>query len=150
MTFTTYEEKQRLSEVLLENAKQCRADIVGLTERFERGEFDAQYRFYHQSFKVYSRKTEIALAVKLFKAIAPDGRQLHPWFEHVLALAMSREFIMTYSNENWLTEATPILTAWQQCLTFLRALRWSAKHVEVSGQVLSDGWALTLYLFDCR
>jgi hypothetical protein len=150
MTFTTYEEKERLSQLLLANIKEQRASIIELTERFERGEFDAQYRFYHQSFKVYSRKHEIGLAQELFKRCAPDGRAVHPWYEHILALAMSREFIMPYSNENWLTEATPILTAWHQTLTFLRALRWSAEHLDASPQLLPDQWALSLYLFDCR
>ncbi len=150
MTFTTYEEKERLSWLLLSNLKEQSATITELAARFERGEFDAQYRWYHQSFKIYARKHEIQLALDLFHALAPDGRQLHPWFEHVVVVAMSKEFMMPYSNENWVSESLPILTCWQQTLTFLRALRWSTEHLDASPQLLPDSWALTLYLFDCR
>jgi hypothetical protein len=71
MTIITYEEQQRLSQLLLSNLKERRAAIVELTDRFVRGEFDAQYRYYHQSFKVYARQHEINLAVALFKQVAP-------------------------------------------------------------------------------
>lgn len=145
-----WEEAARLSAILLDNIKSKASEIDALATRFDKNEPDAYYRFYHYSFKIFSRQDYIRDAIELFESIAPEGRSINPWFKTIVNDALSQTFDMHRTNENWLAETRPILEAYAHCAAFLRALKWTAENLDESPQLLPAQWALTLYLFNCR
>lgn len=149
-TFTTWADRERLSVILLANLKANRAAIEDLAARFDDDEADAFYRFYHQSFKTFSRQQYIRNAIKVFEAVAPEQRTLNKWLRTIVDHALAQTFETGRTNDNWLPECRPIVEGFAHTHAFLRALRWSAENLNESPQMLPDQWALTLYLFDCR
>ncbi len=77
MNRTSWEERARLSEVLLQNLKENLPAIESLAQRFADDEADAVCRWYHWSFKVFGRQTAIRRAVELFETVSPEGRPLN-------------------------------------------------------------------------
>lgn len=150
INLTSYEERARLSEVLLSNLKANLPAIESLRDEFDNDEFDLYYRYYHQSFKVYSRQHRIRKAVELFELLAPEQRKISSWFTGIVEDALKPTFAVPHSNDNWHGETLPILQAWSHCRVFLRALGRAGREMESSGMRLEDYWALALYLYDCR
>lgn len=149
-TFTSWAERERLSLILLENIKAGAGRIVEMAARFSDDEFDCYYRLYHSSFKVFGRQQSIRNAVALFESFAPEGKALNSWFKHIVDEGLAQTFEMKRTNQNWLPETLPVVQAWSHCHAFLKALSWSAHNLQDSPQLLPDGWALALYLYDCR
>ena len=150
MNTTSWEERARLSEVLLLNLKENLPAIESLAQSFAADEADAVYRWYHWSFKIFGRQTAIRRAVELFETVSPEGRPLNGWFMQLVNDASRQTFDNSRTNQNWFEETLPILTAWMHCHVFLKNMARSARELESSRQVLPDHWALTLYVFDCR
>lgn len=146
---TPWGECIRLSAVLLQNLKESKNAVIDVAGQFDEDEFDMTYRWYHWSFKVFSRQRAIRRASDLFEAVAPDGRPLNPWYCQFRDDALGREFTGE-TNDDWVGRTLPVLTAWQHTHSFLRALRWSVENVDEPPRTLPSGWALTLYLFNCR
>ena len=150
MDTTSWAERERLSVILLTNLKANSERINEMAARFTADEFGLYYRMYHYSFKVFGRQESIRNAVALFENLAPEGRALNGWFRQVVVEGLCQTFEMQRTNQNWLSETLPILQAWSHCAAFLKALNWSAHNLQESPQMLPDGWALALYLYDCR
>lgn len=66
---TSYEERERLSDVLLINLKANQTAIGSMYNVFNADEADCFYRFYHQSFKVFLRQQYIRRVLELFESI---------------------------------------------------------------------------------
>lgn len=148
--YASWEESARLSVILLSNLKASIERIDEMAARFASDEFDIYYRMYHHSFKGFSRQDSIRNAVSLFESLALEGRLLNGWFKTIVGDGLRQSFDKARTNQNWLAETLPILQAWSHCHIFLKALNWSAHNLQESPQLLPDGWALTLYLYDCR
>ena len=147
---TSYEERERLSEVLLRNIKANLPPVEALADRFNKDETELLYRFYHWSFKCFRRQQDIREALALFATLAPENRGLNGWYRSIVDEALGREFDNRTTNDNWVAEVLPVITGWQHTRVFLNALARSGAELESPGQVLPDFWALTLYLYDCR
>jgi len=108
---------------------------------------DPVYRFYHQSFKVYSLQQQTKAIVEKLQALAPD-RPLNPCFVQIVEAGTEKQFKVE-DNARW-TEATrPILEAFFHARFFLEMAVRYAK-LETPPQALPSGYAALLSLFGLR
>lgn len=144
------EKANELSDRLLANIKQNKAEIEKLRDVFRQLEEDYVYRFYHQSFKVFGATAQIKQAKELFERLAPDSFPLNDWFCSIADAAIGKEFDFAKTNQIWLAETRPILEAFWHSKYFLEQMLTAANELEQSPQMLPSGWAAVLYLFDLR
>ncbi len=144
------EKAPELSDKLLENIKENRAEIERLCDVFRQLEEDYVYRFYHQSFKVFGATAQIKQAKELFERLAPDLFPLNDWFREIVDEALSKEFDFAKTNQIWLSETRPILEAFWHSKYFLEQMLVAADELEESPQILPSGWAAVLYLYNLR
>ena len=109
---------------------------------------DAVYRFYHQSFKVYSTQSATPQTVGLLKSLLPD-RPLNVWFTQIIYDGTGHTFDPSH-NEAWLTHTKPILESLFHAHYFLKMACRYATEFESMPQSLPSGFAAMLYLFDLR
>lgn len=143
-------ERHSLATRLLETIKEHKSEIESLFEMFQRLEPEIVYRFYHQSFKVYTATGLVKQAKDLFERLSPDTLPLNSWYSLIADTAISKEFDSTRTNEIWLEETRPILEAFWHSKYFLQHMIESANELETAPQVLPYGWAAVLYLYDLR
>ena len=117
------------------------------------------YRFYHQSFKVFRLQRETERIVAMLERLLPD-RPLNSWFQQIIQDGTGKQFDMR-QNDNWLTEAKPILEAFFHAKCFLEIATRQSEQV-VSGRkleqdalptipnVVTSGWAALLTLYNIR
>lgn len=144
------EKAQELSDKLLANIKENKAEIERLCDVFKQLEEDYVYRFYHQSFKVFGATAQIKQAKELFERLAPDSFSLNNWFCEIADEAMGKEFDFAKTNQIWLAETRPILEAFWHTKYFLEQMLVAADELEKSPQILPSGWAAVLYLYNLR
>jgi hypothetical protein len=131
----------RAEHDLLSAIKHRLAEIDGLAEWIAQVEEDGVYRYYHQSFKVYSLQIAIKKALSLFESIAPEGTWLNDWFLAICQTALEHEFSVldrTWDwdrmNQNWHAETRPILEGFWHCSYFVRMLaRYGRELDEAAG-----------------
>ena len=70
---------------------------------------DPVYRFYHQSFKVYSIQNQTQRIVEELRALAPH-LELNSDFEQIVAEGTGKSFHESH-NKNWLRHTRPMLEA---------------------------------------
>ena len=144
------EKANELSDKLLTNIKENKAEIEKLCDVFRQLEEDYVYRFYHQSFKVFGATEQLRQAKELFERLAPDSFPLNEWFCEIADAAISKEFDFAKTNQIWLAETRPILEAFWHSKYFLEQMLVAADELEKSPQILPSGWAAVLYLYDLR
>jgi len=144
------EKSQELSNKLLSNIKENKAKIEELYNIFKQLEEDYVYRFYHQSFKVFGATAQLNQARELFERLAPNSSPLNDWFREIVDEALSREFDIEKTNQNWLAETRPILEAFWHAKYFLEQMLAAADELNESPHILPSGWAAVLYLYDLR
>jgi hypothetical protein len=109
---------------------------------------DPIYRFYHQSFKVYSLQHTTQQIVVRLQALAPH-LALHAWFLEIVAAGTGKEFAME-DNQRWTAATRPILEAFFHARYFLEmAVKYAAELTEPP-QPMPSGWAAFLYLYNLR
>lgn len=135
---------------LLAVLKQRQEEVDGLLGIFESAEEDGVYRYYHQSFKVYSLQGAVERAQRLFQELAPTGAALNPWLVAICEDACAHRFDPARSNRHWQEETRPILEAFWHCRYFLRQLARYGRELEVPPRTLPYGWAAVLCLYDIR
>jgi hypothetical protein len=120
-------ERQRLERALLDNLKKQRPALHDLLERindkwcYE----DGLYRFYHQSFKVFNLQEATLEMVKALKKVSPQGTELCPPFQQILATGTGRQF-QVEDNQNWVERTAPIVQAFLHARYFLEmAVKYS-------------------------
>ena len=111
------------------------------------GDEDGVYRFYHQSFKVYSLQQKTKTIVERLQALAPD-RPLNPWFVQIVEAGSEKEFRVE-DNSRWTEVTRPILEAFFHARFFLEMAVRYAK-LETPPRTLPSGYAALLYLFGLR
>lgn len=109
---------------------------------------DPIYRFYHQSFKVYSLQDMTRRIVAALQSLAPD-RTLNDWFMQIVRDGTGRRFAPEH-NRRWLEETRPIVEAFFHARYFLEmAVRYGEKGGSAP-RPLPSGWAALLELYGLR
>jgi hypothetical protein len=108
---------------------------------------DPVYRFYHQSFKVYSLQETTQAIIAELRGLVP-GRPLHHSFARIAADGTGRTFTPA-DNQHWLETTRPIVEAFFHARFFLEmAVRYA--HIDAPPSPLPSGYAALLRLFDLR
>lgn len=138
-------ERDDLERVLRTNLGEKSADLNELWNSVNDhwGYEDAIYRFYGQSFKVYSIQKSTTRIVELLQSLAP-GRELHPWFMTIVQEGTGKQFTIE-DNARWLAATRPVVEAFQHARYFLEmACRYRESPEE---QPCPSGWAALLFLY---
>lgn len=141
----TTEERDALEQTLRKNLREKSAELTELWKSVNDhwGYEDAIYRFYSQSFKVYSVQKSTARIVEFLQSLVP-GRDLHPWFSKIVQEGTGKQFT-TADNARWLEVTRPIVEAFQHTRYFLEmACRYQESPEE---QPSPSGWAALLNLY---
>jgi hypothetical protein len=136
-------------EALLQSLRRDRGELEKLLQESSNhwGYEDPVYRFYHQSFKVYSLQHQTESIVRRLQALAPD-RPLNPWFLQIVESGTGKEF-RSEDNAHWTEVTRPIVEAFFHARFFLEmAVRYA--DVPAPPQSLPSGYAALLYLFGLR
>jgi hypothetical protein len=111
---------------------------------------DGLYRFYHQSFKVYSLQGHTTNAAVLIRAIAGEARrQTDPWFEAIVAEGTGIEFESAH-NAEWPRRTRPQVEAFLHARYFVEMMVKYGRELDAAPALLSSGWAAVLSLFGLR
>ena len=109
---------------------------------------DPVYRFYHQSFKVYSLQQSTTKIVRALQGLLP-GVPLNSAFDEIITAGTGKEFTLE-ANRAWSATTRPIVEAFFHARYFLgMAVRYGADLGEPPTP-LPSGWAALLYLFNLR
>jgi hypothetical protein len=108
---------------------------------------DPVYRFYHQSFKVYSLQQTTEAIVRELQDLVPR-RPLNQWFAQIVAEGTGHTFTPA-DNERWLAVTRPIVEAFFHA-RFLLEMATRYADLDVPPSPLPSGYAALLYLYDLR
>jgi hypothetical protein len=134
---------------LLGALQSCRDELKMRLEESstEWGFDDPIYRFYHQSFKVYSLQSQTQAIVRLLASLVPD-RTLNPWFLQIVEEGTGRQFTPA-DNADWPLVTRPIVEAFFHARLFLQmAVRYA--YVAEHPRVLPGGHPALVYLCGLR
>jgi hypothetical protein len=112
---------------------------------------DLVYRFWHQSFKVYSIQRYTETIVAALQALTPD-EPLNEWFTQMVQAGTGHKFEHNH-NQDWLVRGRPMVEAFFHARFMLEmAVRYGKKfkRYKQPPYLLDSGWAAFLYLFDLR
>lgn len=136
--------------MLLEAIKAHLPELESLLFEFRSDYEDRMYRFYYQSFKVYSLQESTMKAVDLFKRIgAVNESKLCEWFEDIVAEGTGSEFDMDH-NKKWMLNTRPIVEAFLHAKYFLEMMVTYGNEMGAVQTVLPTGWAAILCLYNQR
>jgi hypothetical protein len=111
---------------------------------------DGIYRFYHQSFKVYSLQDCTIGAIGIFRRIADaTGNQLCEWFEQIAAKGTGAKFEAEH-NRDWPEHTRPIVEAFFHAKYFLEVMAKYGRELDSLPDFLPFGWAAILELYSQR
>jgi len=117
------------------------------------GEEDGVYRFYHQSFKVFSLQYQAQLGFELIREIAGEDYKIDLWYRGIVEEGTryaSMTEVPENMNENWLKYGRPILEAFWHTKYFLTMMARYGKELTNAPNLLPSGWAAVLSLFNLR
>ncbi len=109
---------------------------------------DGFYRFYYQSFKVYSLQQTTQEICRALQGLLSD-RPMNQWFCKIMADGTGHEFEMEH-NRDWLHHTRPILEAFFHAHYFLKMGVKYGRELQSAPNQLPSGWAALLCLFDLR
>ena len=111
---------------------------------------DRVYRFYYNSFKVYSLQDSTLAAAELFRTIGEVVKQeLCQWFEEIVAGGTGVEF-ETDHNRDWLSVTRPVVEAFLHAKYFLEIMVKYGNELDRPPEFLPTGWAAILLLYNQR
>jgi hypothetical protein len=142
-------EREALERELLAAIRHRRESLVQLLGQTSGhwGYEDPVYRFYHQSFKVFSLQQTTGKIVAALQELLP-GRALDPWFMQIAGEGAGHRFDMS-CNRDWLRHTRPILEAFFHARFMLEmAVRYA--DLDEPPQMLPSGWAALLCLYGLR
>ena len=109
---------------------------------------DGFYRFYHQSWKVYSLQHDTEEIVTLLQSLMPDG-PLNKWFTRIINDGTGKQFRDEH-NQRWIEETRPILEAFFHARTMLELAVKYGCALESAPASMPSGWATLLHLYNLR
>ena len=142
--------KHEEAALLLKNIKEQLPELEKLlaTADDHWGIEDGVYRFYHQSFKVYSLQPITVEITKALQKLLPR-HQLNDWFTQIV-VAGTREKFTPEHNRNWTKHTRPIVEAFFHAHFMLKMVCKYGRDLSEPPQMLPSGWAAVLYLFNLR
>ena len=141
----TTEERDALERTLRTNLREKSQELQELWNSVNDhwGYEDAIYRFYSQSFKVYSLQKTTIRIVELLQSLVP-GRELNAWFSKIVQDGTGKQFTIE-ENARWLEAIRPIVEAFQHARYFLEM---SCRYHDAREEHPSpSGWAALLFLY---
>jgi hypothetical protein len=111
---------------------------------------DPIYRFYHQSFKVYSLQDETRRIVEALKSIAPKGTTFCKEFEEIFLAGVSGKKFEMEHNRNWTAHTRVFVEAFFHAKFFLEMAVKYGKELKDAPTSLPSGWAALLCLYNLR
>jgi hypothetical protein len=143
-------ERLELADQLLSNIKQQLPKLEELLAQVESqwGIEDGFYRFYHQSFKVYSVQQATEEIFSALRNLLP-GRPMNKWFSEIVADGTGGQFEISH-NQDWLQHTRTILEAFFHAHFFLKMAVKYGRELQGAPDSLPSGWAAILYLFNLR
>jgi hypothetical protein len=111
---------------------------------------DLVYRFYYQSFKVYSLQNQTKRIVEALKGVAPSGTRLSPMFEEIYQAGASGKQFELDHNPQWTAHTRVFLEAFFHAKYFLEMAVKYRKELESAPTMLPSGWAALLCLYNIR
>src|SRR6266849_2308753 len=133
---------QALLEVIRANLPQLESLLADFLDEYE----DGIYRFYHQSFKVYSLQDHTLRAIEVFKTIAKStNSQLCGSFEAIVASGTGVQFAIDH-NKDWMLHTRPIVEAFFHAKYFLEMTVGVVGEMDSAPTILPSGWAAILEL----
>lgn len=145
------EETEGKDQILLDNIKKNLTELSEcLTKITDHWIYeDGIYRYYHQSFKVFSLQGATLAIVKLLEKIAPEGTKLNEDFINIFNEGTGKTFKME-DNRHWDKVTRPIMEAFFHAKFLLEmAIKYGIQY-EVAPQLISSGWGAVLYLYNIR
>ncbi len=137
-------------QALLDAIKATLTDIERLLKLFDFEYEDGIYRFYHQSFKVYSLQDCTISAVETLRSIAAvTENQLCELFEQIIANGTGAKFEIEH-NRDWPDHTRPIVEAFLHTKYFLEMMSKYGRELESPPASLPFGWAAILELYNQR
>jgi hypothetical protein len=109
---------------------------------------DFVYRFYHQSFKVFTVQSMTLTIVEALRNLLPDV-PLNPWFQSIIDEGTGHTFDAAM-NAAWLPTTRPMLEAFFHARFMLEMVVRFARSLDEPPQLLPSGWAAVLYLYGLR
>lgn len=142
-------DRRASEEALLRNLRSRQPELAALFDECSShwGFEDPIYRFYHQSFKVYSLQDETARIVGVLQSLAPD-RPLNPWFGQIVEQGTGKSFKQD-DNADWTSVTRPIVEAFFHARFFLEMAVRHATLLEPPTP-LPSGYAALLCLYGLR
>jgi hypothetical protein len=114
---------------------------------------DGVYRFYHQSFKVYSLQACTTEATELFenigKATGLERFNLNPYYRQIVRDGTGITFKEEH-NRIWSEVARPIVEAFLHAKYFVEMHVKYGHELERAPQPMPSGWAALLCLYNLR
>jgi hypothetical protein len=144
------EKKQKLEECLLANIKKELPGLLKLLEEFN-SHWDYEdpiYRFYHQSYKVYSLQESTCKIKDALSSLLPEVK-LNDYYMGILDEGTGKNFEMDH-NDRWLEETRPIIEAFFHSKYFLEMICKYGEELEDPPSRIPSGWASVLYLYNIR
>jgi len=111
---------------------------------------DPIYRFYYQSFKVYSLQDGTKKIVEALKSIAPEGTTFCKEFEEIYLSGASGKKFKLEHNLNWTAHTRVFVEAFFHAKFFLEMAVKYGKELEEAPTLLPSGWAALLCLYNLR
>lgn len=111
---------------------------------------DQVYRFYHQSFKVYTLQTETKRIVEALRSVAPNGTTFSPMFEEIYQAGASGKRFEIKHNKRWTVHTRVFLEAFFHAKFFLEMAVKYGKELRALPTTLPSGWAALLCLYNLR
>ncbi len=142
-------DRRESEEALLRNLRSRQPELTALLEECSShwGFEDPIYRFYRQSFKVYSLQDETARIAGVLQSLAP-GRPMNPWFRQIVEQGTGKSFKQD-DNADWMRVTRPILEAFFHARFFLEmAVRYAT--LPEPPTPLPSGYAALLCLYGLR
>jgi hypothetical protein len=139
--------KTRIAETakLLQSIKDNLPALEALLKATDDRE-DVVYRFYHQSFKVYYAQECTAKIVATLQKLAPH-LALNDWFMEIVRAGTGRKFTDD-DNDHWLAVTRPMVEAFTHARFFLEMACKYGRELDSPPQMLPEGWAALLYLYN--
>ncbi len=107
---------------------------------------EAVYRFYHQSFKVYSLQSGTEKMVAALVKLVPEGAHLNPWFRQIVAEGTGN-VSDDGTIDDWPNQACLMVEANHHARYFLTMVCKFGRELEAAPECPSYGWGAVLELY---
>lgn len=145
-------DKNQMDKKLLTNIKNKLPELTTLMEEINShwGYEDPVYRFYHQSFKVYSLQEQTKKIISALQSIAPINQGFCEEFQEIIdSGAKGKKFKLTH-YKNWTSQTRVFLEAFFHAKFFLEMVVKYGKELDKPPSILPSGWAALLCLYNIR